>query len=365
AGVIHRLGLLQLDFVNVLLPAHYLVLYSRLGMYDKGLFHDLVYRRREFTEQWAHEASIVPMSSWPLLGHRRETHRVRPYGFEQFLHSYPHYVARVLDQVRLRGPLTAEDIPETEGVPRKIPGGWHSSVARAVLEAHFGQGRLAVADRRPNFARAYDLAERIVPPHHYQRRAETHAAQRELLEKAALACGIATAADLADYYRMPAGAARPRISELVSAGVLLATAVEGWKETAYMHRDAMLPAGAGCASILSPFDPLVWYRPRLQRLFAFDYRIEIFVPAARRRWGYYVLPFLLGERMAARVDLKADRAASTLQVLSSHLEPGIDPGETARSLSAELQTLAMWLGLVSVRVHGRGIPARALAAALR
>ncbi|MCZ2151255.1 MAG: winged helix DNA-binding domain-containing protein [Bryobacterales bacterium] len=294
AGVIHRLGLLQLDFVNVLLPAHYLVLYSRLGMYDKGLFHDLVYRRREFTEQWAHEASIVPMSSWPLLDHRRKTHRVRPYGFEQFLHSYPHYVARVLDHVRVRGPLTAEDIPETEGVPRKIPGGWHSSAARAVLEAHFGQGRLAVADRRPNFARAYDLAERIVPPHHYQRRAETHAAQRELLEKAALACGIATAADLADYYR-----------------------------------------------------------------------IEIFVPAARRRWGYYVLPFLLGERMAARVDLKADRAAATLQVLSCHLEPGVDPGEVARSLSSELQTLAMWLGLAAVRVHGRGIPARALAAALR
>jgi uncharacterized protein YcaQ len=365
AGVIHRLGLLQLDFVNVLLPAHYLVLYSRLGAYDKGLFHDLVYRHREFTEQWAHEASIVPMSSWPLLRHRRETHRVRPYGFEQFLHSYPQYVEWVLDEVRLRGPLTAEDFPEKEGVPKKIPGAWHSSVARAVLEAHFGQGRLAIADRRPNFARAYDLADRIVPPCHYERSTGTHAAQRELLEKAALACGIATAADLADYYRMPAGAARPRIGELISAGVLIATAVEGWKETAYLHRDAKLPASINCASILSPFDPLVWYRPRLQRLFAFDYRIEIFVPAARRRWGYYVLPFLLGERMAARVDLKADRASSALQVLSSHLEPGMDSGAVAHSLSAELQSFAVWLGLTSVRVRSRSRLTRAIADALR
>src|SRR5262249_11273175 len=160
--LLQQLSLLQLDYVNVLIPAHYLVPFSRLGPYERSGLDDLVYRRREFTEQWAHEASIVPMDAWPLLHYRREVHRVRPYGFESFLEQHPAYVSRVLEEVRARGPLAAEDLPGPDGAARRIPGAWHT-VPRAVLEAHFGRGVLAVAERRPNFARVYDLAERIIP----------------------------------------------------------------------------------------------------------------------------------------------------------------------------------------------------------
>ena len=187
---IRQLGLLQLDYVNVLVPAHYQVLFSRLGPYRMPVLDDLVYRRREFTEQWAHEASILPMESWPLLAHRMAAHRVRPYGFESFMERHQDYVGWVLDQVRARGPLSADDLPTPDGTSRRIPGAW-VTVPRAVLEAHFGRGRLAVATRRPNFSRTYDLAERVVPAEHCQGGVERQGAQRELLGLAARALGVA------------------------------------------------------------------------------------------------------------------------------------------------------------------------------
>src|SRR5205823_7605702 len=175
---------------------------SRLGPYDRSRLRGPVYRRREFTEQWAHEASVVPVENWPLLQYRRETHRVRPYGFESVLEKNPVYVAAALDAVRARGPLTPDDLPEWDGAPRRIEGAWFGSVPRAVLEAHFGRGALAVADRRPDFARVYDLAERVIPPEHHGRRVGRDEAERELLLQAARAHGVGTAADLADYFRM-------------------------------------------------------------------------------------------------------------------------------------------------------------------
>jgi uncharacterized protein YcaQ len=362
---IRQLGLLQIDFVNVLVPAHYQVPFSRLGPYPRSRLDDLVYRRREFTEQWAHEASIVPVDAWPLLRYRMERHRVRPYGFETFLEEYPDYVARVLDEVRSRGPLTAADLAGPEGGPERIEGAWFGSVPRAVLEAHFGRGLLAVAERLPNFARVYDLAERVLPPEHHGRRVGAEESRRELLRRAARAHGVGTAADLADYYRMPVGEARPRLAELVAAGALHQVRVEGWREPAYLHPEARLPERIEAAALLSPFDPVVWYRPRTARLFGFDYRVEIFVPPDKRRWGYYVLPFLLGDRLAARVDLRADRAGRRLLVLAAHLEAGLAPGTVAAALAPELRTLAAWLGLDSVGVQGRGGFSRALAAAVR
>ncbi len=360
---IHQLSLVQLDFVNVLVPAHYQVLFSRQGPYDRSRLDHLVYRRREFTEQWAHEASILPVDAWPLLRHRMQTHRVRPYGFESLLEDQADYVARVLDEVRARGPLTADDLTAPDGVARRLDGSWFGTVPRAVLEAHFGRGALAVAGRRGNFARAYDLAERLIPPEHYGREVTREEAQRELLRRAARAHGVATAADLADYYRMPVREALPRITELVAAGELRQVRVEGWKGPAYLHREARLPARLSAAALLSPFDPVVWYRPRTARLFEFDYRFEIFVPQAQRRWGAYVLPFLLGDRLVARVDLKADRPGRRLLVLAAYREEHAEPGATAAALAVELRAMASWLGLDAVAVERRGNLARALAPA--
>lgn len=362
--VLKLLGLVQIDYVNVLAPAHYQVLFSRLGPYDKSHLDELVYRRREFTEQWAHEASIVPVETWPLLRHRMQTHRVRPYGFEKFIAQNAEFVAAVLEEVRGRGALTADDLAVPDGVERRIPGAWHGSVTRAVLEAHFGRGLLAVADRRPNFARAYDLAERILAPEHHGRQVDREEAQRELLRTAALACGIAAATDLADYYRMPIREARPRIAELVEGGELREVRVESWREPGFLHQSARLPRNIDIRSLLSPFDPLIWFRPRAARLFEFDYRIEIFVPQPKRKWGYYVLPFLLNDRLVARLDLKADRRASRLDVLSTHLESHASSRAVAGPLAAELRLLADWLGLESVVVVRQGDFARNLATAL-
>lgn len=359
--LVERLGLLQLDFVNVLVPSHYLVPFSRLGPYDRAALDRLAAGRR-FTEQWAHEASLVPVEAWPLLAHRRAELRVRPWGFERFLAERPAYVERVLEEVRRRGPLSADELPEPEEGPTYLDHSWFRSARRAVLEALFGRGVLAVPERR-GFVRRYDLAERVVPAEHFGRRIERAAAERELLRRAARALGVATAGDLADYFRMPVAAARPRLTELAEAGELQPVRVDGWRETAFLDPAARRPRRVAAQALLSPFDPLIWFRPRTARLFGFDYRFEIFVPPEKRRWGAYVLPFLHDDRLAARVDLKADRAAATLRVLGAWHEPWAEPEEIAPPLGAELATMARWLGLAAVQVSPNGDLAPALAAA--
>ncbi len=362
--VIRQLGLLQIDYCNVLAPAQYQVLFSRLGPYKKSLLDDLVYRRREFTEQWAHEASIVPVESWPLLRHRRETHRVRPYGFERFLESEPEYVAWVLDEVCRRGPIAGGDLPERDRVACGLEHSWFSSVGRAVLEAHFRRGVLAVADRRPDFTRVYDLSERIIPEDHRAKMHEREHAERELLRVAARGCGIATAADLADYFRMYIRDMRPRLAELVDSGELREVRVEGWRQPAYVDPGARIPERIDAVSLLAPFDPVIWFRSRAARLFDFEYRVEIFVPQEKRRWGCYVLPFLLGEKLVARVDLKSGRADRTLVVGAAFLESHAKARPVAIELAKELKTMAGWLGLERVKVERRGDFAAPLAAAV-
>ncbi len=213
--------------------------------------------------------------------------------------------------------------------------------------------------------RVFDLSERIIPEEHHGRRVEPDDAERELLRLAALAHGIATAADLADYYRTPIRVVRPRLNELIEAGELVNVEVEGWREAAFLHKDAELPKEIGASALLSPFDPVVWFRPRVGRLFEFDYRIEVFVPEAKRKWGYYVLPFLLGDRLAARVDLKADRAGGRLLVLAAYGESHADAEDVASALGAELHRFAEWLGLESVSVAKRGNLARRLTGAIK
>ncbi len=359
-AVINRLGLLQLDFVNVLVPAHYFVLFSRLGPYDRKRMNLLVYQGCDFIEHWAHEASIVPTELWPLLEYRRQEYEPWKSSPIMKLSGRTQYLKDALEKVQSQGPITAQDLPPVPR-PKGKPGDWKKSVPRWALEYHFGKGDVSVTDRLPNFQRVYDVSANIVAEPHFSTSLTKVEAQRDLLYRAAGAFGVATVHDLADYYRMLPREAAPLISDLVEEGKLVGVSVESWKEIAYLRTDARLPRSISARSLLSPFDPLVWFRPRTERLFDFHYRIEIYVPADKRKWGYYVLPFLLNDNIVARVDLKADRKSNKLLVLAAHEEPGADLKATSTSLAEELWTLAGWLGLDAIKVTRRGKLGRALA----
>lgn len=357
------IAVLQLDFVNVLIPAHFLMIWSRLGPYDRARFEKYLYDSGEHIEQWAHEASIVASSDWPLLAHRRDR-------FQQWKNSPLNkmsnrraYLDGILDTVHAQGATVSNDLPPVPG-PKRKPGDWHRSVPRSALEHHFGKGNLAVRRRLKNFQRVYDLPERIIDDCYCTELVETVDAERELLRKAAKSLGIATAQDLADYYRMTGRDAAPRLQELVEEGALQEVSVDGWSDTAFLVSNAKSPRRIPGVSLLSPFDPIVWFRPRAERLYGFEYRIEIYVPAAKRRWGYYVLPFRQGDDITARVDLKADRKGSVLQVQNAHLETDADSGGTAEALAHELRALADWLHLDSVRIEKASAFERTLASLL-
>jgi hypothetical protein len=317
----------------------------------------------DFTEQWAHEASIVPADAWPLLAHRRAAYEPSKNNPLHRIRDRDRYLDAVLEQVQRDGALTSAELPPLPG-PKRRPGDWHRSVPRWALEYHFARGDLAVSRRLGNFQRVYDLPERILPRHHLDAAVDRETADREMLRRAAQALGVATLHDLADYFRMSPRDAAPRVDELVEEGGLSRVDVENWREPGYLSATARLPRAIEGASLLSPFDPVVWYRPRAERLFDFHYRIEIYVPAAKRKWGYYVLPFRLGDRIVARVDLKADRKQSRLLVLAAHEEPGVAAAECADALAGELRALSGWLALDTIRVTRSGDLARALAAAL-
>ena len=358
-----HIGVLQLDFVNVLLPAHFLIVWSRLGPYDRSKFEHFIYESGEFTEQWAHEASIVSTRDWPLLAHRRREYQPWVNSPIRNLRDSEEYLANILKQVRQSGPITAHELPALES-PKRKPGDWHKSMPRRALEIHFGKGELGVSRRLPNFQRVYDLSERLIRGEHCSSRWRKADAQRELLQRASRLLGIATSHDLVDYYRMASRDAPPLIEELVEDGALLEISVDGWSQPAFLAQDARTPRKIGGASLLSPFDPVVWFRPRAKRLYDFEYRIEIYVPAAKRRWGYYVLPFRLGDRIAARVDLKADRKARKLLLQNAFLEPSADVKETAVALASELRILAEWLELDGVKTVSANAFCKALASQL-
>ncbi len=353
-STLRRIAPLQLDFVNVLVPAHYLIPFSRLGAYPRESLHSLLYEQGKFTEQWAHEAAAIPVETWPLLKHRMEQHIPRPRGFEALLRRHRKYAESVMESIRTRGPLAAHELPEPPPSVRDFSCTWIGTFQRAVLETYFGRGILASANRLPNFVRAYDLAERRIPaPHH------SHAPSRDeaicaLIEKAAQAHGVGTAHDLADYYRLNIVEAKQAIATLVASGALEQVSVETWREPAFLHPQAIEPRKTPANALLSPFDPLVWFRPRASRLFHFDYRIEIYTPQAKRRFGYYVLPFLQGENITSRVDLKANRPAGTLQVLAAWHEDSGDPHAIAAPLQTELEALARWLGLSRIDIAAKG-----------
>ncbi|MDW6024157.1 winged helix-turn-helix domain-containing protein [Mesorhizobium sp. BAC0120] len=358
--VLARNGLLQMDSVNVLVRAHYMPMFSRLGAYPLDLIDGTAKgRKRLLFEYWAHEASLLPVESWPLMRWRMEraARGERIYkGVARFGRDNADYVDRVYREVVERGPLAASDFDGERG-----NGGWWGwSNAKAALEWLFWAGRITAAERRPSFERVYDLPERALPAAVVGAPDVPEAdAHRELLRISARALGVATATDLRDYFRLAPEDVKPRLPELVESGELLPVEVEGWAQQAWLHRDARLPRGVHAAALLSPFDPLVWERSRTERLFGFRYRIEIYTPAHKRVHGYYVLPFLYGDRLAARVDLKADRKQGVLKVQSAFAEPGAPP-ETAEALMREITGMAGWLGLERVEVAHSGDLAPAL-----
>ena len=364
-AMIERLGVVQLDSVNVLARSHYLVGWSRLGAYEPALLDRLSHAApRAVFEYWGHEASLLPVELQPLLRWRMARAHQDAWGRMRAVSRRRAFVGKVLAAVAERGPISAGELG-IEARPKAQRGWWAWSDVKTAIEWLFWSGQVTSAHRRA-FERAYDLPARVLPAEILEAptppEADAHAA---LVDRAARALGVATAGDLRDYYRLKPAPAEQAIAALVEAGALRPVTVEGWRKPAYLHRDAPPPPPAiERAALLSPFDSLIWQRERTERMFGMRFRLEIYTPAPRRVHGYYVLPFLLGDRLVARVDLKADRPARTLRVQAAHQEPGRPGGAVAEALAAELSGLAAWLGLERVDVARRGDLARALAAAV-
>lgn len=366
---IDTMGLLQLDSVNVLLRSHYLPVYARLGSYPREVLDRLTGHtagplQREYVEYWAHEASLVPLDTHPLLRWRMARAADEAWGrIQRIAREKPQLLDDVRRMVALDGPIRSNDLG-LERAAREPGQMWQWHDGKVALEYLFWSGEIG-ASRRINFERHYDLIERVLPPRIlHQPTPDPADAQRELVRIAARAYGVATEPDLGDYFRLPRAASKQRVAELVEAGELIPVSVQGWSAPGYLGPQARRPRRIQARALLSPFDPLIWFRDRALRLFGFHYRIEIYTPAARRVHGYYVLPFLLGENLVARVDLKADRQAGLLRVQSAWAEPDADAGEVSEQLAEQLRDLAGWLGLSGVAVVGRGDLAPALTAVL-
>ena len=350
ARILARLALHQIDSVNVLARAHYLPAFSRLGRYDRALLDRAAWRRpseRRLFEYWAHEASLLPLDLHPLLRWRMAQADRGKRGWKAlraFAGPRRAEAMALLERIRGEGAMAASDFEHG----RSRSGWWEWGATKHALEWLFWAGRITTATRRGSFERVYDLTERVIPS--AVRDLPTPApadARRRLIDLSARALGVATAADLRDYFRLKPEEAKPAIESLAEEGVLLPVAIEGWRQPAWLHAEARRPRRIGGQALLAPFDPLIWERARAERLFGFRYRIEIYTPAEKRVHGYYVLPFLVGEALAARVDLKSDRQSRRLLVRSVHLEPNAPP-DTRERLGEELELTAAWLGLDEV-----------------
>jgi len=367
-----RTRLLQLDSVNVAVRAHYAPLFSRLGAYpielvDQAAWSHSARRPRLLVEYWAHEASLIPIDDWALLRYRMRRYEAMRGRYWQVADRSPALVDDVLATVRDLGPIGAGRI-ETElgGNGAKVRGGWwNRSDVKIICEWLFTIGQLTTGSRR-GFERQYDLPERVLPPEVYGAPPiDDDVAIRELVRRAAESLGVATEPDLRDYYRLRPPDSQRAVAELVDAGLLEPVRVPGWRHQAYRHAEARTPRRITGRALLCPFDPLIWERDRTERIFGFHYRIEIYVPQAKRVHGYYVFPFLLDGELVGRVDLKADRAAGVLRVPGAFAEPGQDHARVAAELAKELRLMADWLELDDVVIGDRGDLAPALRALLR
>jgi len=360
---IRAMGLLQIDSVNVCVRSHYMPLFSRLGSYDQNLLDQLAYKEKSIFETWAHAACFVPVEHHRLFRQRMAAHNPRNRVVE-LIDMKPGYLENVLEQVRERGELTASDLDDAG----KRSGPWWSYTSgKIAMEWHFANGNLSVANRR-NFARYYDLTERVIEEEHLNGTTPTvEDSHREMMRLAATAHGIGTAEDFGNYYHLKNADAKARLSELVEQGDIQQVTVGGWNaaDIAYAPADAISADPTNARALLTPFDPLVWNRDRINRIFDFFYRIEIYVPEKKREYGYYVYPFVLGEDLVARVDLKADRAKGVLRVKGAFAEDGQDHDYVATNLADELMLMASWLGLKRVVAGRKGNLIPALRSALK
>ncbi|APA76814.1 winged helix DNA-binding domain-containing protein [Mycobacterium avium subsp. hominissuis] len=363
--LISKIQVLQLDSVSVTVRAHYAPVFSRLGPYDREVLDRAAWGPRSsrlLVEYWAHEAALMAVEDWPLLRWRMRQYRHGRWG-THIVQANPRLADAVVAAVAELGPSTAGQIEaHLAAEPRRRKGAWwNRSDTKWVAEALFAAGVLTTATR-VGFARHYDLVERVLPADVLARRVDDDEAIRELTLRAAGALGVGTEADIRDYFRLSAAQVKPAIAELVAAGDLERVEVAGWPAPAYLRTGRAVPRTDRGTALLCPFDPLIFFRPRVERLFEFHYRIEIYTPAAKRRYGYYVWPLLMDGRLAARVDLKADRAEGTLRVLGAFAEPQAPRPRVAAALAGELWSMASWLGLGGLSVADRGDLAPALRA---
>ena len=350
SGVVDRLGLIQLDSVNVVVRSHYMPFFSRLGPYDRSLVEKMAFDERRHFEYWAHVASLLPMRMHPLLRHRMRR-AVPRWRAKQLIEETPGYLDTVLEEVREKGPICVSDLDDPG--ERKGPW-WGYNDGKTALEWHFETGKVTTSTRH-NFTRYYDLTERVIPSDVLaQDDIDDEEAHRQLMSLAARCHGVGTAKDLADYFRIQPTEARARLRQIIDSGCVREVAVEGWKEPAYLHSGAIDPGEIRGEALLTPFDPVVWERDRTERLFDFSYRIEIYVPEPKRRYGYYVMPFLMDGELVARVDLKAERDRGVLRVRGAFIEDGAGRIEVAGRLANELKLMARWLGLDRVVAGRRG-----------
>lgn len=357
--LMRRIGMLQIDSVNVLIRSHYLPVFSRLGPYPAKLLDDFAYKHGELFEYWGHAASLIPVEHFPLFRNRMDTEA--RWHIHRWAKEHHDYVATVLEEVRAHGPIVVGQLSDA----RAGEGGWWGwGDGKLALEYLFARGLITTAGRSA-FARMYDVTERVIPPQYLNASPPSpRDAEAQLLLLAAGSLGVGTVRDIADYYRLPQKPARELLREFAASGKLEQVEVEGWKGEALLHPEARVPRRSEARALLSPFDSLVWERDRAERLFGFRYRIEIYTPKAKRVFGYYVLPFLLGDALVARVDLKADRQAGQLLVRAAHAEEGVNREEVAAALAEELRSIADWLGLDEVMVSPPGDLAGELGAPL-
>jgi uncharacterized protein YcaQ len=358
--VFSRIHVVQMDSVNVAVRAHYMPLYSRLGGYSRELLDEAAYahtarRPRLLTEYWAHEASLIPVRDWPLLRWRMRTFAANPGRYWQAHQPPAELAGKVRALIADSGPMGAGGVERALGLggDRASGGWWNRSSVKRCCEWMFAVGELSTAARR-GFERLYDFPERVLPADVLGREIDDETAARELTRKAAAALGVATEADLRDYYRLTPRRSRAAVAELADAGELVPVRVPDWPAPSYRYRDTRTPRAVRARALLCPFDPLVWRRERAERVFGFRYRIEIYTPEHKREHGYYVFPFLLGDELVARVDLKAEREAGALAVRAAFAEDGVDRGYVASELASELHAMAKWLGLGDVRTDARG-----------
>ncbi|WP_084538060.1 winged helix-turn-helix domain-containing protein [Nocardia puris] len=359
--VVRKTQVLQLDSVSAVVRAHYAPVFSRIGAYDRALldeaaWSDTARRPRRLVEYWAHEAALIPVEDWPLMRWRMEKYRHgRWAGMREIVARNPTLGDDILDVITEVGAATAGEVEKHLEMDKPRPKGswWNLSDTKMICEQLFAAGALSVA-RRVGFARHYDLAERVVGPEVMARVPDEADAVRELVRRAATALGIATEPDLRDYYRLHRSQTEPALADLVDAGELEPVTVTGWDKPAYLHTAAATPRRVEGAALLCPFDPLIFFRPRTERIFDFHYRIEIYTPEPKRVHGYYVFPFLLNGELVGRVDLRAERANGRLLVPGAFAEPGRDTPEVAAALRISLREMADWLELDDVVIGERG-----------